>query len=273
MAHPRSRAREAALDFKRDVVTDDFADKTREDEENQEEEEEVVDGDGLLDQHEEAAGREYDLERSAKAILDVPMEIASPIESEDEELLLDTSDEFGGRQGKAEKGEDPTEEDSKRAEKESKGKVGRQQGADDSEQPAHSDDANSSQRRQSSGPYERNESMSSVQIDPSYQPDAEELLYEGDVETEARLAKAESALDEDGDQRDDCFVFDVTGDTMELDPLEKLDKDEGRKSSEVVPASGQGSAPLPVTAPQGSGTDQERFVSIIILTHSFPRFN
>ena len=255
MPRPKGRLPEA-VDFKKDVVADDFAGKmAASDDEGANEE---VDGEGLLDQNEEAAVTDYDIERSAKGILDVPMEIASPIESEDEELLLDTSDELGGRRAKVERGDAG---DSRQTEKECE---------NDANELSEQQEGGASGRRpgRASGSIEHNESTSSVQIDPSYQPDTEELLYEGDVETEARLARAESAHGEDGDQRDDCFVFDVTGDNMELDehPLEQPVKDKS--------GAAQGTA-LPLAPPtseaQGAGgtLDQERFV-YHFLTLSFP---
>ena len=251
-------------------MSGEFAEKAGESEDNQED---VVDDEGLLDQREEAPVPEYDLDRSAKAILDVPMEIASPIESEEEELLLDTSDEFGGKRGKVER-EGVSGHGAKLTEKDSDDTRGQVQEPDDT---VHTE--NGQKQGHSSHSLDRNESISSVQIDPSYQPDAEELLYEGDVETEARLAKVESARDEEGegDTRDDCFVFDVTGDNMELDehPSEKPKKDGGHKA-EAAEASGQDSTAPSSTPAQSNATEglseQERFVSRIFNPFCPPGF-
>lgn len=243
-SQPRSRSQE--VDFKKDIMSEDFAEKAGGESEDND--------DVLLDELEEAPVPEYDLDRSAKAILDVPMEIASPIESEEEELLLDTSDEFGGRRGKAER-DDASGCDAKLPEDDSDTR---------GEELGDSARAGNGQRQgHLSHSLDRNESTSSVQIDPSYQPDTEELLYEGDVETEARLAKAESAQDEEGDTRDDCFVFDVTAENMELDdhPSEKPKKDGGQEAAEASGHSSAVSSTTPVQSIASGG--QERFVSRI----------
>lgn len=66
------------------------------------------------------------------------------------------------------------------------------------------------------------ERLDSVQIDPSYQPDDEELLYEGDVENERELGggkeeggekKEDISLD---DGKEDGFIVDLHGDSMEI---------------------------------------------------------
>lgn len=64
----------------------------------------------------------------------------------------------------------------------------------------------------------KSDSLGNVTIDPSYNPNGEELLYEGDVEAEAPIPKEKDA----GGSQDEGFMINVHETVMELDMAESL---------------------------------------------------
>ena len=81
-------------------------------------------------------------------------------------------------------------------------------------------------------PPERHES---VTIDPSYNPNGEELLYEGDVEAEGPLPKALEK--EASTSQDEGFIVSVHETGMELDMSEALSDTKAETSTENKNAS------------------------------------
>ena len=110
------------------------------------------------------------------------------------------------------------------------------------------------------------ERLDSVQIDPSYQPDDEELLYEGDVENEPEIGggkevggekKEDISLD---DGKEDGFIVDLHGDSMELDDGPKEAEKRSVKAAAESGEKGQPSGGEARRKPATTTTKLSRFV-------------
>lgn len=87
------------------------------------------------------------------------------------------------------------------------------------------------------------ERLGSVSIDPSYNPNSEELLYEGDMEAEMPLPKSislASGADKESASQDEGFMISVHETGMELDIAESLN--EPNSKSGGLADNGSGSA-------------------------------
>ena len=121
------------------------------------------------------------------------------------------------------------------------------------------------------------DSLGDITIDPSYNPNGEELLYEGDIEAEAPIPKEKDA----GGSQDGLFMINVHETGMELESLSDShskgatadgEKGSGKHSSSPHWRSGEGGASK--TAPssskstssdskRSSSKDVDRFVHCI----------
>lgn len=179
-----------------------------------------------------------DLNRGSTPLQDEPMDLATPIDS-DTELKFDV--------------QEPPESETK-AENEEDSALGGikleiaevEEGSVDEEELEDKVAKESEGAKAEGGRLDR---LDSVQIDPSYQPESEELLYEGDIEDEPETkseAKREEKREEEISEKKDVFLLDedivaVHSDTMEIDDTPKVqqeeEKKEGEKAKETAPES------------------------------------
>lgn len=109
------------------------------------------------------------------------------------------------------------------------------------------------------------DSLGSITIDPSYNPNGEELLYEGDVEAEAPVTKEKDA----GGSQDEGFMINVHETGMELESLSDShskgvtvdgEKGSGKHSSSPHWRSGEGGASktTPSSSSKSTSSDSKR---------------
>ena len=207
-------------------------------------------------------------DESSEAMLQ-PMDLASPLDS-DSDINFDEFEQSGASEvGKLKKKEEESAETMEEVEVKQK-------------ETTSGDQRNESEETDHQKTEGRVERLDSVQIDPSYQPDAEELLYEGDVENEPE-AKTDGKMEgvtEESEKKEDFlmeeakeegFIVDLHDVSMEIDDHLKT-HEEKRGKADKSDKEAPGSHPAEKDSTQQSSDqrrketsdDVSRFVSLLL---------